>query len=94
MKALSIWVLTALVSVSLAKQRFDNYKVFSVPVETEEQHKKLELSLGNGDFSLWNEIAVGRMADIMVPPHHVDTFNGMIRSLDLSSSLKVENVQK
>lgn len=91
-------IFTFLLSSSsvLSKQaRFDNYHVYSVPVENDEHHEHLTtLQHSSSDYSMWNGIRTGSSADIMVPPHKIAEFQEIADVLQLKPTLKVDNVQK
>lgn len=91
----AITVLLFAISATLATPaRFDNYKVYSVQVESDEHQEHLtNLQHTSNDYSMWNAIRVGRSADIMVPPHKTAEFHELVASLTLNSTLKIENVQ-
>lgn len=91
----AIAVLAFAVSATLAtRARFDNYKVYSVHVESDEHQEHLtNLQHASNDYSMWNAIRVGRSADIMVPPHKTAEFHELVSALNLNTTLKVENVQ-
>lgn len=91
----AIAVLALVTSITLATPaRFDNYKVYSVQVESDEHHEHLtNLQHTSSEYSMWNAIRVGRSADIMVPPHKTAEFHELIAALNLNATLKIDNVQ-
>lgn len=77
------------------KARFDNYRVYSLNVETVEQLKELKKLDENSDgFEFWKLADVGREADLMVPPHKYADFEELVESLNISYYLKIRNVQE
>ncbi|KAJ6648921.1 Zinc carboxypeptidase A 1 [Pseudolycoriella hygida] len=86
----------ALLSIAMAieKARFDNYRVYSINVDTVEQLKELRKLDGNSDgFEFWKLADVGKEADLMVPPHKFADFEEMAQALKLNYYLKIQNVQ-
>ncbi|XP_059610856.1 uncharacterized protein LOC132257834 [Phlebotomus argentipes] len=82
---------------SAEKARFDNYKVFTVQVENENQLEVLfemeKTAFSSYDF--WkNPSKVGNSVDIMVPPHKLSEFEEIMQSLQFSTSVKIFNVQE
>uniref|UniRef100_A0A1B0CK33 Zinc carboxypeptidase A 1 n=1 Tax=Lutzomyia longipalpis TaxID=7200 RepID=A0A1B0CK33_LUTLO len=78
------------------KDRFDNYKVYTVNVDNEAQLKVLfdleKVAFSSYDF--WKRpTKVGLPVDIMVPPHKASEFDEIMRSLSFTSTLKIPDVQ-
>lgn len=74
--------------------RFDNYKVYSVEVNTPEHLEQLNQLEHDGEYHIWNSIKLGSKADIMVPPHKQPDFSEFIDKFNLNSIMKINNVQK
>lgn len=95
---MKIIILTLLVfcAVSFAeKARFDNYRLYTLQVETEDQLTALQIIDDNSDsYSLWRSPVIGRDVDIMVPPHKVPDFLEIVEKLQFQSVLKNPNVQE
>jgi len=80
---------------AIEKARFDNYRVYSLNVDTVEQLKELKKLDGNSDgFEFWKLADVGKEADLMVPPHKFADFEELVESLKISYYLKIRNVQE
>lgn len=80
---------------AIEKARFDNYRVYSLHVETVEQLLELKKLDGNSDgFEFWKLADVGRETDLMVPPHKFADFEELVAALKISSYLKIRNVQE
>lgn len=89
-------VLLWLGTISAEQQaRFDNYQVYSLQVENENQLKILrELGSNPNGFEFWRSAShIGRSADIMVAPHQIATFDELVKTINIKSNLMVENVQ-
>ncbi|XP_037038856.1 zinc carboxypeptidase-like [Bradysia coprophila] len=81
-------------AAAIEKARFDNYRVYSLNVETVEQLMELKKLDGNSDgFEFWKLADVGREADLMVPPHKFADFEELATELKISYYLKIHNVQ-
>ncbi|XP_055708911.1 uncharacterized protein LOC129805177 [Phlebotomus papatasi] len=83
--------------VSCEKARFDNYRVFTVGVDSEDQLKVLrELeSVSSSSYDFWTSpTKIGRSVDIMVPPHKSAEFEEVMTTYQFATTLKVENVQE
>lgn len=92
----TIFAILFLTTVVWSKQlQFNNFKVFSVKVETDEQLKVLRNLENDGNgYSYWKDPIIGRIADIVVPPHKLNDFEAIVSALNLNSTLKVANIQE
>lgn len=76
------------------KARFDNYRVFSLKVVNKEQLDVLYTIENDSDgYLFWNSIDIGRIVDIMVPPHKFAEFSELADAYNIEHTLKVDNVQ-
>lgn len=78
------------------KARYDNYRVYSIAVETEEQLKVL-LDLENyqdGVAFVETPHAVQQNAEIIVPPHKFADISELLETFSMKHQLKTENLQK
>lgn len=83
------------IASAIEKARFDNYRVYSLNVDTVEQLNELRKLDGNSDgFEFWKLGDVGKEADLMVPPHKFADFEDLVQSLKITSYLKIRNVQE
>ncbi|GAB0094439.1 zinc carboxypeptidase-like [Sergentomyia squamirostris] len=76
--------------------RFDNFRVYSVSVETDNQIKvlnSLPTGINSYDFLVEPRI-VGREAEIIVPPHLQDDFETIITENALKTILVLDDLQK
>lgn len=83
--------------VSSEKATFNNYRVYSVVVETEQQLielRRLESSAASGIQFWQSPSGLGRRTDIMVAPHQMATFAELADKLKLSSRVMVDDVQR
>ncbi|XP_055697297.1 zinc carboxypeptidase-like [Phlebotomus papatasi] len=79
------------------KVRFDNYKVYVVQIENEEQlnvmHEIERTAFSSYDF--WKSPSyVGNPVEVMVAPHKLSEFEEIMESLQYNYTLKIANVQE
>lgn len=76
--------------------RFDNYRVYSVNVQNEEQLKVLrELeAYPDGTIFLDYPTIVGQTVDIIVPPHKFADITEMFKTFGFANSIKTRNLQE
>lgn len=79
--------------VSLTKKRFDNFKVYSVKVQNDDQLKILE-NLERKDYDFWESPILGDVADIMISPDQEQYFQSLVNMHQLESSVKIANLQE
>lgn len=96
MKAATLLVTAALVvAVAAEKVRFDNYKVYRITPENEEQLQVLRQLEKIGGYLFWSDIgSIYNPVDIMVPPHLAADFEDIINISRIPSKLIIENVQE
>lgn len=89
-----MFLLSLLISTeSSTKQRFDNFKVYSVKVENEEQLEVLE-KLEKKDYDFWESPILGNVADVMISPDREPYFESLMDIYKIERSVKVANVQE
>lgn len=77
------------------KLRFDNYRVYSLSVETLGQLEKLQqLENYSGDVMLFKSPVLNRTSEMLVAPHKIAEVLGLFNTLKLKFSLKTHNIQK
>lgn len=78
------------------KVRFDNYRVYSVNIENEEQLKVLrELeAYPDGSIFLDYPTIVGQTVDIIVPPHKFADIGEIFETFNFKNHIKTHNLQK
>lgn len=90
----SFVLLSVLISgVSLTKQRFDNFKVYSLKVENDEQLKVLE-NLEKRDYDFWESPMLNDVADVMISPDREKFFEDLMDTYKIERTVKVANVQE
>lgn len=99
MKLLAVFLLIfgfSAALVSAEKARFDNYRVYSIAVETKEQLNLLkEIEETSDSYSFWESPAkVPSTADIVVPPHQFAHFGELITKFNLKTKLNIANLQE
>ena len=79
-----------------AKLKFNNFKVYSIEVNTDEDYKNVNRLIENNlDYVSWNnQITIGNTADIMIPPANEIDFKNFAEQLNLQYSIKIDNVQR
>ncbi|XP_055678852.1 zinc carboxypeptidase-like [Lutzomyia longipalpis] len=98
MKYLAVLVFVAFFAglSSAEKDRFDNYKVFAIEVDNEEQLQVLQEieKVAFSSYDFWKRpTRVGQAVDLMVPPHKMSEFEEIMADLSFRTTLKIPNVQ-
>lgn len=96
MKLLSGLVLVlGMAVISAEKMRFDHHKVYKLNVENEEQISVLRQleETPNSGYVFWDSPRIGYFVDVVVPPHKLYEFGGIMNNLNIVHELKVENLQ-
>ncbi|KAJ2953493.1 hypothetical protein O0L34_g1091 [Tuta absoluta] len=89
-----ITFISAILVLSEAKKSYANYKVYSVEPKTEEQVQNLR-DLRKDGYEFWDDyFTVGSNIRVMVSPNKSEEFEQYTRSVRLSSTLKISNVQE
>lgn len=78
------------------KARFDNYRIYSITIETEEQLKFLQEFENSQTELVFIEppAMVGTTAEILVPPHKFADISDIFDTYALKSDIKVNNLQR
>lgn len=86
----------AVVSISSEKMRFDYHKIFNLKVENVDQMNALRQleETREGNYVFADSPVVGRDVDVVVPPHKLYEFGGIMNNFNIIHELKVENLQK
>ncbi len=88
-------VLLLAVSCFAAKTRYDNYKLYSMQLQTEEQAKAVvELEQYTDAYDFWSAPSLVRDVDVMVPPHKIGEFEDFATRFGIQFYIKVENIQE
>lgn len=76
------------------KARFDNYRVYKLKVDTEEQLEVLQQieSFPDG-YSFWESPFLNKYAEIVVPPHKFGEISELFERFNFEYDLKITNVQ-
>lgn len=78
-----------------AKSRYDNYKLYSMQLKTEEQAKAVvELEDHTDAYDFWSATSLVRDTDVMVPPHKLGEFEDFLARFNIEHHIKVENIQE
>lgn len=97
MKSLGLAIFVSCCLVTFAeKVRYDQYRIYSVQIESESQLKVLQkLENDRNGISFMNPpIEVLQKVDILVPPHKFAEISDIFELYDFTHSIKVENLQK
>ncbi|OXA62384.1 zinc carboxypeptidase [Folsomia candida] len=89
-------VFVGLIALALSKQvKYDNYKVFRITPQTEEERKVLlDLEENNPGVVFWKHVRqVGLPVDIMVPPHLLPMMEEGVKGRVLNMQEMVDDVQ-
>lgn len=88
-------VLCLAVSCLAAKSRYDNYKLYSMQLKTEDQAKAVvSLEENTDSYDFWSATSLVRDTDVMVPPHKIGEFEDFLERYNIQYEIKVEDVQK
>lgn len=97
MRVLSYTILLGIcVTVFGEKARFDNYHVYSIEANTEEQLKSLQ-ELENHQDGLTFMIpptSIQSPVDVIVPPHKFADFAELCEKNEWKNEMRIENLQK
>lgn len=78
-----------------AKSRYDNYKLYSMQLQTEEQAKAVvELEKYTDAYDFWSAPSLVRDVDVMIPPHKIAEFEDFLTRFSIPFHVKVEDIQK
>ncbi|XP_053692244.1 zinc carboxypeptidase-like [Sabethes cyaneus] len=79
-----------------AQVRFDNYRVYEIAIENQDQLQLLQhLEQFSDAYLFWETpVRTGTKVDLMVPPHKFSDFSELVSRLQLHVSTKIENVQQ
>lgn len=97
MKAIIFIVLLVFVVLSLSeKARFDNYRVYSIEVETDEQLKVLKEieNQQDGLLFLMPPTATQTFVELIVPPHKFADISELCEKFQMKNDLKIDNLQR
>lgn len=88
-------VLLMAASCFAVKARYDNYKLYSMQLQNEEQAKAVvELEHNTDSYDFWSAVSLVRDVDVMVPPHKLGEFEDFLNRFNIEFNIKVENIQK
>lgn len=92
---LAIWI-ACVVFACGEKARFDNYRVYSINVENEEQLKVLlELeTYPDGTLFLNTPKSVGQTGTLIVPPHKYADIAEFFEAYNIKNHITAHNLQK
>lgn len=97
MKAIIFIVLFVCVALSLGeKARFDNYRVYSIDVETDEQLQVLKEieNQQNGVLFLMPPTTTQTFVELIVPPHKFADISELCEKFQMKNDLKIDNLQR
>lgn len=78
------------------KARFDNYRVYSITIETEKQLKLLQEFENYHNELIFIEAptTIGINAEVLVPPHKFADISDLFQINGLKTDIKVNNLQR
>lgn len=97
MRIIIVFVLFGSFLVSFCeKARFDNYRVYSIQIENDEQLKVLQGLESNQDGLVFIEapISTASATEILVPPHKLADIKDLFEKFNMKSDIKFENFQR
>lgn len=93
--ALLLSVILVVLATEDNRARFDNYRVYSFPVEKEHQLEALQEIEAHPDGLMFLEAPIlGRTAELLAPPHKLADVQDLFESLNLKAKLKIRNIQE
>lgn len=94
MKSLAFFLVFSSFSMTICdKARFDNYRIYSITIETEEQLKLLQ-EFENHERYIEPPTMIGTNAEILVPPHKFADISDLFETYGLKAEIKVNNLQR
>uniref|UniRef100_A0A182QII8 Peptidase M14 domain-containing protein n=1 Tax=Anopheles farauti TaxID=69004 RepID=A0A182QII8_9DIPT len=94
---MKLLALVVLLSVGIAcqaeYQKFENYKLYTLYVEDDEQAEELHDWYSNGNLDFWSYGSINDSVTVMVNPQLQSYFEEMLDEVQLESELIEENVQ-
>lgn len=77
------------------KARFDHYRLYELNIDNVKQLDALqEMERFPDGYSFWESpVVVNEIAEIMVPPHKFGEFSELMGHHNITSKLKIRNVQ-
>ncbi|XP_035901544.1 zinc carboxypeptidase-like [Anopheles stephensi] len=96
MKFVLVCVALALIGATVAeKARYDNYRVYRVRIQTEQQLELLQAIEQYPDgYRFWSDpVKVGTEVQLVVPPHKRGHFSEMRAKVGLRAQLQIANLQ-
>lgn len=77
------------------KARFDNYRLYELNIDNEKQLDALQQidSFPDGYLFWESPLVLNEIAEIMVPPHKFGEFSELIGNHNITSKLKIKNIQ-
>lgn len=97
MKSFVVAIFVACFVVALGeKARFDNYRVYSVNIENEEQLKIFQELEAHPDGILFLEspTSVGQIVDLVVAPHKFADIDELFKEYEIKNRIKTSNLQE
>lgn len=77
------------------KVRYDNYRVYSINVENEQQLRVLRDLKNSRDGILFMETPIGlqKTIDIVVPPYKFKSISALFETYKIRNQIKIEDLQ-
>lgn len=91
-----IVILSSFLIVYCEKARFDNYHVYTIQIDNEEQLEALQGLESNQDGLVFIEapLTIGSDAEILVPPHKLADITDLFERYDMKAEVKIKNFQR
>uniref|UniRef100_A0A4Y0BR26 Peptidase M14 domain-containing protein n=1 Tax=Anopheles funestus TaxID=62324 RepID=A0A4Y0BR26_ANOFN len=95
MKLLTLVVLlfSAIIVCQAENKKFDNYKLYTLYVEDDEQAEELHKWYSSGNLDFWSYGMLNESVTVMISPELQTYFETMVDEVQLESELVEENVQ-
>lgn len=85
-----------LTAISGERARYDNYRVYSVRIENEQQLKVLKDLDNNRDgwSFMTSPMSISQSVDILIPPHKFASISDLFETHNLENAIKINNLQE
>lgn len=89
-----IFVLLGFIVINNAMKSYENYKVYNI-VPNNENQVQILTDLKKDGYDFWSDVVtVDNDVRIMVPPHKDEEFVKYVQSVGLNADLRITNVQE
>lgn len=89
-------LIITLIVIAAEKARFDNYRVYSIEIENEEQLQMVQQLENHQDGLLFliPPLVVPMRVEVVVPPHKFADISELCEKSSIKNEIKIDNLQK